>query len=319
MATRASSLTFGILLLGCSAASEGPGPEPGFERSIPTADGLSGCKGKASSSIPSSGTFVLTTFGGPGDSQPLACGGSSKSGSWYYAASRQRYGCGGHVEITANGKCVVARTDDYGPDVCVENAAGSAVMDVSPLVAKELFGVSELGWSDEKKVHVELVSSSTPLGPCTAAPPPGGGGSGGSSGAGGGSGSGPKCSSDGECNPGNDGSGLICQSGSCVAGCHSDAQCPGVTHCVSGSCQGASGSGGSGPGGAGSGGASGGGGGSPGGGGAGGGGQSCASDGECNPGSDGSGLICVSKVCVPGCHQSWQCPGNTTCKSGQCK
>ncbi len=318
MATRICFVTLGIVLLGCSAASEGPGPDPGSERSTPTTGELSGCKGKASSSIPSSGTFVLTTFGGPGDSQPLACGGSSKSGSWYYAASRQRYGCGGHVEITANGQCVVARTDDYGPNVCVENAAGYPVMDVSPLVAKALFGVSELGWSDKKKVHVELVSSSTPLGPCEAPAPPGNGGSGG----GGSAGGSPKCSSDGECNPGNDGSGLICQSGSCVAGCHGDAQCPGITHCVSGSCQGTSGtggsggSGGSGAGGAASGGASAGG---SSGGGTGGGGPSCSSDGECNPGSDGSGLICVSKVCVPGCHQSWQCPGNTTCKSGQCK
>ena len=44
-------------------------------------------------------------------------------GSWYYAASRQRFGCGAHVKVEANGKCVVVETDDYGPDVCVENAA----------------------------------------------------------------------------------------------------------------------------------------------------------------------------------------------------
>ena len=44
----------------------------------------------------------------------------------------------------------------------------------------------------------------------------------------------------------------------------------------------------------------------------------CASDGECNPGSDGSGLICVNGQCVPGCNANWQCPGNTSCVSGQC-
>lgn len=37
-------------------------------------------------------------------------------------------GCGSRVEIRANGKCVVAQTDDYGPDVCVENAAGKPIM-----------------------------------------------------------------------------------------------------------------------------------------------------------------------------------------------
>jgi hypothetical protein len=50
-----------------------------------------------------------------------------------------------------------------------------------------------------------------------------------------------------------------------------------------------------------------------------GGGQRCASDGACNPGNDGSGLICVSNQCVPGCHTNAQCPGVTTCHSGQCR
>jgi 3D (Asp-Asp-Asp) domain-containing protein len=50
-----------------------------------------------------------------------------------------------------------------------------------------------------------------------------------------------------------------------------------------------------------------------------GGGQACGSDGACNPGNDGSGLICVSSQCVPGCHSNAQCPGVTTCQSGQCR
>jgi hypothetical protein len=49
------------------------------------------------------------------------------------------------------------------------------------------------------------------------------------------------------------------------------------------------------------------------------GGGSCTSDGACNPGNDGSGLICVSHQCVPGCHSDAQCPGVTSCKSGQCR
>ena len=44
------------------------------------------------------------------------------------------------------------------------------------------------------------------------------------------------CSSDGQCNPGNDGAGLICTAGSCVAGCRSNAQCPGSTQCTAGQC-----------------------------------------------------------------------------------
>jgi len=312
---------------------------------IPSADNLKGCKGKASSSIPSSGVYVLTTFGGPSESQSLSCGGSSKSGSWYYAASRQRYGCGARIRIMANGKCVVAQTDDYGPDVCVENAAGMPVMDVSPLVGKALFGEAGLGWSDKKKVTVELAVDGTPLGPCTGkgdAPggegsggSNGGGGSGGSSGGGsggssgggvGGSSGGGSGGSSGGGSGGSSG-GLGCTPSLCGTGtaatdlsgkpCYCDSACAGYGDCCSNQASvcGSSGSGGSGSGGSGSGGSGSGGSGS---GGSSGGGQSCASDGACNPGNDGSGLICVGGTCVPGCKINAHCPGNTMCKGGQC-
>ncbi|HEY5243321.1 MAG TPA: GH25 family lysozyme [Polyangiaceae bacterium] len=49
------------------------------------------------------------------------------------------------------------------------------------------------------------------------------------------------------------------------------------------------------------------------------GGASCTSDGQCNPGSDGSGLICVGGQCVAGCNADWECPGSTTCVGGQCQ
>jgi len=244
----------------CVAATDGSGGEP--EQVTPSYEDLKGCKGKASSAIPSSGVYVLTTFGGPSEPQPLACGGHSKSGSWYYAASKQRYGCGSRVRITANGKCVVAQTDDYGPDACVEKATGFPVMDVSPLVSKHLYGTSSLGWSDRKKVIVLETDPDEPLGPCKLDDEtPSGGGGGGSSGAGGGgaggtsgagasagagaagsgstgggSGGGTECTSHGECNPGNDGSGLICVGGTCVPGCKSNAHCPGVTTCKNGQC-----------------------------------------------------------------------------------
>jgi len=136
---------------------------------------LSNCRGQASSAIPADHRYVITTFGGPGDHQPMSCGGYADGSGWY-AASRQRYGCGSHIRVTANGKCVVLQTDDYGPDVCVENAAHMPVIDVSPRASKELFGVSGAGWSDHLVVTVEEVSTSEPLGICSTS---GGGGGGG--------------------------------------------------------------------------------------------------------------------------------------------
>jgi hypothetical protein len=170
------------LSLAVAACSNSPGP--GLSVSSTSSD-LTGCDGTASSAIPASGVYFLTSFGdSPSDNGEMSCGEYTDDGSWYYAASRQRYGCGSHIQIEANGRCVVAATDDYGPDECVESAAGGPIIDASPLVAEQLFGVSSAGWSDHLQITVTEVSSSTPLGPCSA----GGGGS--SSGAGSGSSSG---------------------------------------------------------------------------------------------------------------------------------
>jgi hypothetical protein len=162
-----------LLVAGCTVEIES-----GFEDQDATAGasvgtlerGLTGCHGHASSSIPADGRYVITTFGEPGDEQPMSCGGYADGSGWY-AASRQRYGCGSRVEIRGNGKCVVAQTDDYGPDVCVENAAGLPIIDVSPRVTRELFGMSGAGWSDHIVVTVSEVADTTPLGPCGSAPP----------------------------------------------------------------------------------------------------------------------------------------------------
>jgi uncharacterized membrane protein YgcG len=152
-----------------------------------TSEALSGCNGVASSAEPSDGDYYLTSFGNtPSDNGTMSCGESTDDGTWYYAASRQRFGCGAHIQITANGKCVVAETDDYGPDVCVENAAGGPIIDASPLVSEHLFGTDSAGWSDHLAIHVTVVSPSTPLGLCDGAPS--GGSSGGDGGSGGGSG-----------------------------------------------------------------------------------------------------------------------------------
>ena len=162
-----------VVLAGCNAefgGFEDQDATEGASINAPTPL-VSGCHGQASSSIPSDGRYVMTTFGGGADTQSMSCGGRA-DGTWYYVASRQRYGCGAHVQIEANGLCVVAEADDYGPDVCVENAAHMPVIDSSPKVSEYLFGASGLGWSDHVVVTVTEVSMSTPLGPCTGGPPP---------------------------------------------------------------------------------------------------------------------------------------------------
>jgi hypothetical protein len=46
-----------------------------------------------------------------------------------------------------------------------------------------------------------------------------------------------ECREDGDCNPGNDGSGKICEGGKCVPGCNANWQCPGATTCRAGECR----------------------------------------------------------------------------------
>lgn len=163
----------GLLSIGaCTAAVDSYYEDEGATSgaSIRFDDHLSGCHGVASSTVPSNGQYVLTTFGEPGDEQAMSCGGYADGSTWY-AASRQRYGCGGRIKIEANGKCAVVATKDYGPDVCVERAAGMPIIDASPKVSRLLFGEAEVGWSDRRVVHVTEVADTTPLGPCASPDP----------------------------------------------------------------------------------------------------------------------------------------------------
>lgn len=149
-----------VAVLACTAPDGGVSSGASHE-------GLSGCHGLASSSQPSDGDYYLTSFGfSPSDNGQMSCGQYTSNGNWYYAASRQRFGCGAHIQIEANGKCVVTETDDYGPDECVEAAAGRPIIDASPLVSEALFGTQSAGWSDRYAIHVTVVDSSTALGPC---------------------------------------------------------------------------------------------------------------------------------------------------------
>lgn len=158
--------------------------------------------------------YGMTVFGGAGDCQSLACGGSNSCSSQpWYSASSQRYGCGVHLQVTANGKCVVVQTEDAGPASWVEADAGIAILDSGPQVAQYLFGTSSIGWSDIKnnpgKYVVQVSTTSEGLGPCSATGDAGAGastgsGDGGAAGDDGGSGGGPGASGGG---PGSSGGG----------------------------------------------------------------------------------------------------------------
>jgi hypothetical protein len=151
---------------------------------------LSGCHGHASSTVPADDRYVMTTFGGGADTQSMSCGGTADGVGWY-AASRQRFGCGAKIQVEANGVCVVLAALDYGPDVCVEAAAHMPILDMSPRASKALYGVSGAGWSDHLVVTATEVDASTPLGPCSDT----GGGSGSGSGSGSGGGGDAACAS----------------------------------------------------------------------------------------------------------------------------
>jgi hypothetical protein len=118
-----------------------------------------------------SSSYGVTTFGGPGDYQALACGGNSRTVNHWYVASSQRYGCNKHLKLTtAKGKCLVVYTADAGPASFVESHAGMPVLDSSPAVGEYLFSEDSLGWSDiaahPSRYKVNVVVTSDPLGPC---------------------------------------------------------------------------------------------------------------------------------------------------------
>jgi len=119
--------------------------------------------------IPMDQVYELTTFGGPGDEQPTNCEQAPDAdGTWFYAANRQRFGCGARFRLVdeARSRCVVVEVADLGPNICVEEAGGRPAWDVSPLVSKHLFDARQAGWSEHRRVWAAPVDSATPLGPC---------------------------------------------------------------------------------------------------------------------------------------------------------
>ena len=119
----------------------------------------------AGRTIPSDDLFYLTTFGGGVDTGHMACGGTA-DGRWMYIADSWRFGCRSRVKITnpRTGRWCVAQVADVGPNICVEQAARKPIIDASPVIARELYGIGSAGWSDRVLVRAELVASGTPLG-----------------------------------------------------------------------------------------------------------------------------------------------------------
>jgi hypothetical protein len=256
-----------------AACSSAPAPESAAS-SAGAVGGFPGCSGVFNTNPSPTGAYYATDFGcssapyftDPGDT----CGSASCIQSAYdegvcssgqsnadcqravnwYSVGGASYGCGARLQVTnpSNGKSVVVMVLDNGPSCSVENDASFWVLDVSYPTIMYLFGEEE-GWGDHARVDAVVVDGSTPLGPVSAAAPPPppppppppaddasspGPDAGTSTDEGGATVS---CSTDGDCNPGSDGSGQICVGGQCVAGCNADWECPGSTTCMSGQCQ----------------------------------------------------------------------------------
>lgn len=161
---------------GCTLETpEAPAPWVAVDTGGPAGESVAACLTRVGSltddRLPEDQGYDVTTFGGPGDEQPVACGGPDADGTWYYAANRQRFACGQRIRlVTPDGDaCVIVEVADLGPNACVEEAGGQPIWDVSPLAAEELFGVSSVGYSEHRAVVGAPVGGATPLGPCTVA------------------------------------------------------------------------------------------------------------------------------------------------------
>lgn len=153
-------------------------------------DKCDGPSGSTTTEIPSNRIYSTSWFGcyrktdgtiykDPSDNCEFACGSkglctSSMSGpeceatlKWF-AADSDRYGCGSRVRLTncLNGKAVVLVTLDRGPNCnSVEKSYGAPVLDMSHDAMIYLFDGKTYGGDDKKRVIVEKVDITTPLGP----------------------------------------------------------------------------------------------------------------------------------------------------------
>jgi len=117
--------------------------------------------------IPTNELYLLTTF----CDQETACGPSCSSLT-YFSADSQRFGCGNSLTIcipnTTN--CVGVKVIDSGPNVQVENTAGSPIIDASAQVCQDLFNSNECGYSDGNVIQAFVSTFPIPIGPFTMTP-----------------------------------------------------------------------------------------------------------------------------------------------------
>jgi MYXO-CTERM domain-containing protein len=176
-----------LALVGCGTAPEAPVSR----HSALTVGGCAcassgGCSALSFADIPADDIYYVTTFGGGGDNQTMACGGYA-DGTWAYIADSARFGCGAKLIIAAGGKQCVAHVADCGPNRCVEQAASSSgcashfpIIDASPFITEYLLGVSSAGWSDKLQVTATLAPAGSTVGcpgfaptaPADSGPPP---------------------------------------------------------------------------------------------------------------------------------------------------
>jgi hypothetical protein len=126
--------------------------------------------GDTQSSIPSDGIFYISTFEG---GAPMSCHRAPADGVSLYIADRDRWPCDSHVRLidprpldpraaVAQHLSCVVQVSDRGPNICVEEAAGKAMVDASPAITRYLFGIGQSGWSDHREVIA--LATSDPLG-----------------------------------------------------------------------------------------------------------------------------------------------------------
>jgi hypothetical protein len=145
--------------------------------------------GNTSTQIPSNHVYSTSWFGcykkpdgtiykDPTDNCEFACGNKGlcsssmtgpecESSLQWFAADADRYGCGSRIRVTncVNHKQVVLVTLDRGPNCGAEKSFGTPVVDMGHAAMVYLFDGKTYGGSDHKRVVIEKVASTTPLGP----------------------------------------------------------------------------------------------------------------------------------------------------------
>jgi hypothetical protein len=148
-----------------------------------------GPSGQTSKQIPDNGVFSTSWFGcyrkadgtiykDPSDNCEFACGDKGLCGGnqgpsceadlKWFAADADRFGCGAHIRVTncVNNLSVVLATLDRGPNCgSVEQPDGAPVLDMSHDAMVYLFEGKTYGGDDHKRVVIEKVDPSVPLGP----------------------------------------------------------------------------------------------------------------------------------------------------------